>query len=128
MFHLNTTTTMKKFGIYTINAFNLATDESYDCGATCVTYYSVDTAVSKAIDLAKELSEDNDTYMVSVLAGEYEDENGNVFGEPYEIYTFSNKDKETTIKERTASGYVSEEVDGYVSNGEFEFRDKKFVL
>lgn len=118
----------KDFMIYTISVTNLATEEEYECKESWETYYSIDKAISTAIDLAKELSDDDDTYMVSVFGGEYQDKDGNTYGEPYDLYTFSNKDKEETIKVRLERGYVKGEVDGYIHNGEIEFQDKNFKL
>lgn len=118
----------KQFMIYTISVTNLAIEEEYECKESWETYYSIDKAISTAIGLAKDLSDDDDTYMVSVYGGEYQDKDGNTYGEPYDLYTFSNKDKETTIKVRLECGYVKREVDGYIHNGEIEFQDKNFKL
>lgn len=115
--------------IFTISATNISTEEcDLDCKETYEIYYSIDKAISVAIDLAKMFSNDESVYNVSVFAGEEQDDNGNIIGEPYSIYTFSNKDKETTISKRLESGYVKGEVDGYVVNGEVEFEDKNFKL
>ena len=115
--------------VYTISATNISTEEcDFDCKETYEIYYSVDKAISAAIDVAKELSDNECVYNVSVFGGEYQDDKGNILGEPYDIYTYSNKDKETTISTRLNSGYVKGEVDGYITNGEFEFEDKNFKL
>ena len=118
----------KDIMFFTISVTNLANEEDYECKESWESYYSIDDAISTAIDLAKSLSDEKDTYMVSVFGGEYQDENGNTFGEPFDLYTFSNKDKETTIKVRLSCGYVKGEVDGYIQNGETEFQDENFKL
>lgn len=116
--------------IFTISAANI-TDETacdFDCKESYEIYYSIDKAISAAIDVAKSLSDEEDVYNVSVFSGEYQDDMGNIFGEPYDVYTFSNKNKQTTFKARINAGYVRGVVDGYVTNGEFEFEDKNFKL
>lgn len=113
---------------FTISVTNLANEEDYDCKESYEIYYSIDDAISSAIDLVKSLADEKDTYMVSVFGGEYQYENGNTFGEPFDLYTFSNKDKETTIQIRLSCGYVKGEVDGYIHNGGIEFQDKNFKL
>lgn len=115
--------------VYTISVTNISTEDcDLDCKETYDVYYSVDKAISAAIDVAKKLADDEYVYNISVFGGEYQNESGAIFGEPYDIYTLSNKDKETTISARLNSGYVKGEVDGYVSNGEIEFEDKNFKI
>jgi hypothetical protein len=63
--------------------------------------------------------------MVSGFGGEYQDEDDNTYGEPFDLYTFSNKDKELTIKTRLCYGYVKGGADGYIQNGKIEFQAKK---
>lgn len=118
-----------KLMVYTISATNISNDEcDIDYKESYDIYYSVDKAISAAIDVAKMLDDEESVYNVSVFGGEYQDENGNILGEPYDIYTYSNKDKETTISARLKSGYVKGEADGYITNGEIEFEDKNFKL
>lgn len=115
--------------IFTISATNISTEENdFECKETYEIYYSVDKAISAAIDVAKMLADDESVYNVSVFSGEEQDDNGNILGEPYDIYTFSNKDRDTTISARLESGYVKGEVDGYIVNGNAEFEDKNFKL
>ena len=116
--------------IFTIGVTNI-TDEcacDFDCKETYERYYSEKEAITAAVNVAKILANEESVYNVSVFGGEYQDESGNILGEPYDMYTFSNKDKETTISARLKSGYVKGEVDGYISNGEIEFEDKNFKL
>lgn len=112
----------KFFDIYTIGVLSLNTEQDYECEECWETYYSVDEAVSTAIDLAKELANEEDTYVVSVFGGEYQDVDGNTFGEPENIYMISSKDKEVTISERLNCGYTNGEVNAYINNGNAEFK------
>ena len=115
--------------VYTISVTNISTEDcDFNCRETYDVYYSVDKAISGAIDVAKKLADDEYVYNISVFGGEYQNESGDIFGEPYDMYTLSNKDKETTISTRLLGGYVKGEVDGYVSNGEIEFEDKNFKI
>lgn len=115
--------------IFTISATNLNTEEcDFDFKESYEIYYSIDKAISAAIDVAKRLHNEESVYDVSVFSGEYQDDNGNIFGEPHVIYTISNKPKEITTSVRLGNGYTKGEVDGYISNGEIEFEDKKFKL
>ena len=116
--------------IFTIGVTNI-TDEcacDFDCKETYEIFYTEKEAITAAVNIAKTLANEESVYNVSVFGGEYQDESGDILGEPYDIYTYSNKDRETTISARLKSGYVKGEVDGYISNGEIEFEDKKFKL
>lgn len=117
-----------KTNIYTISAINLSTEEDIDCKECYIIYYSIDEAISSAIDLAKSLHDEDDVYNISVFCGEKQDDNGNISGEPMETYTISNKPRQITIDARLAVNYVRGDVDGYVTDGEFEFEDKNFKL
>lgn len=104
----------EKKEVFTINAFDIENEEDVTEMKYSVDYYSEDEAVEAAREMAKDFIDFGSVVMVSVFAGEYEDENGNVFGDPEAIYTISNSDRETTSIARKAAGYVSEYVDEYV--------------
>lgn len=102
--------------IFTIDGFNVETEEDASdmkyCGAV---YYSEDEAVKAAREYAKICAESyEEVIIVTVSAGEYETSSGDIYGEPYEIYSISSKDKETTIAARREAGFVHDEVDEYV--------------
>lgn len=79
-------------------------------------YESEEEAISAARELAQSLSSWDNVIIVSVYAGEYSDGKGNVFGEPFDIYSISNKDKKTTMIARKNAGYAGLEVDEYMDN------------
>lgn len=110
--------------VYTISVTNLNTEESVERKESWENYYSFDTAVEVAIELAQELADDENIYMVTIFGGEYQDKDGNIFGDMFEMLTFSNKDRETTIDARLKRGYTRAEVDGYVVGEEFELYKK----
>lgn len=102
--------------IFTLNAVDLTTDEGFDdMQYTSKTYYSEEEAIKAAKEMANKYSDWDGIINISVMAGEYEMPSGDVYGEPYDIYTVSNKDEETTRSAREKSGYVRNDVDGYPS-------------
>ena len=107
-----------KTDIFTIDAFDIQDEESVDVMRyTGVDYESEEEAISAARELAQSLSSrDNNVIIVSVYAGQYNDGKGNVFGEPFDIYAISNKDKNTTMIARKNAGYTRLEVDEYIGN------------
>ena len=116
--------------IFTIGVTNI-TDEcacDFDCKETYEIFYTEEEAITAAVNVAKALADDDSVYGVSVFGGEYQDDNGNILGEPYDIYTISNKDRKTTTSARLDNGYVKAGVDAYISNGEIEVWGKKFKL
>lgn len=106
-----------KTDIFTIDAFDIQDEESVDVMRyTGVDYESEEEAISAARELAQSLSSWDNVVIVSVYAGQYNDGKGNVFGEPFDIYAISNKDKNTTMIARKNAGYASLEVDEYIGN------------
>lgn len=102
--------------IFTIDGLNIETEEDASdmkyCGAV---YYSEDEAVKAAREYAEMCAGSyEEVIIVTVFGGEYETSSGDIYGEPYDIYSISSKDKETTIAARREAGYTSAEVDEYV--------------
>lgn len=111
--------------IFTLNAVDLTTDEGFDdMDYTSETYYSEEEAIEAAKDMASAYSDWDNVINISVMAGEYELPSGDVFGEPYDIYTVSNKDEETTRSAREKSGYTRHDVDGYPNLNESKRKKK----
>jgi hypothetical protein len=104
-----------KTPVFTIEATDIDTDEAFeDVEYTGSIYYSEKEAIDAAREMAQDISTEDDLICVSVFAGEYETDNNDILGEPYDIFTISNKSKEETIEGRRAANYVSETVDEYV--------------
>lgn len=99
--------------VFTISAYNIQTEESIIDMPTSIDYDSEEEAVKAARNLAKTFADNEDVVIVTVFGGEYETPSG-IFGEPYDIYTISNKDRRTTMIARKEAGYVSGNVDEYV--------------
>lgn len=102
---------MNRQDIFTISAFNITTDEDVTPMSLCHSYYIADEAISEAIDYADDLSYEDDIIEVRVYAGEYENiDTGDVFGEPFDIFTATNTTKEKSAAARKAANYVN--IDG----------------
>lgn len=109
--------------IFTLNAVDLTTDDGIDdMQYTSQTYYSEEEAIEAAKDMASAYSDWDNVINISVMAGEYELPSGDVYGEPYDIYTLSNKDEETTRSAREKSGYTRHDVDGYPNLNESKLK------
>ena len=104
-----------KTKIFTISATNLKTEEEvYDVLAV-VDYFSEDSAIAAARELAEKCNVNyGEVCNVTVYAGEYKTESGDILGEPMDVYTISSKSKEATIEARKRAGYVSLEVNEYI--------------
>ena len=98
---------MKKENIFTINAINITTGEDVTPMRLSKNYYNEGDATDDAISLANELKDDEDVIEVTVYAGEYENvDTGNVFGEPFDIFTATNTTREKSAKARKEENYV----------------------
>ena len=102
-----------KTDIFTINVYNLTTDEDVTPMRLAVNYYDFGTAQKVAEEYANELVDEDDVIEINVFAGEYEDENGNVWGDHDVIYTATNANKEQSADTRQKNGYCTLEVDYY---------------
>ena len=102
--------------IFTISAMNLTIEEGIDLlPYTGKIYFSEEECVEDARNAAKECVSWPDVIEFSVMAGEYQTESGNVFGDPFVVFTISSSDKWTTKSLREKCGYCSLFVDEYAS-------------
>ena len=100
--------------VFTISAFNIENEEDVSdmryCGQT---YYKIDDAIASATEFAQSLVDYGSVVMVTVYAGEYQTESGDILGEPQDVYTISNSDRRTTAIARKRAGYVTLKVNDY---------------
>ncbi len=100
--------------VFTIAAFDIENEidvgDMQYCGQT---YYNIDDAIASATEFAQSLVDYGSVVMVTVYAGEYQSESGDIFGEPQDVYTISNSDRRTTAIARKKAGYVTDEVNDY---------------
>ena len=99
--------------IYTIDVFNIDTDEGIDDMRYAAAYESFDEALEAARECARSYADCGDVVCVGIMSGEYETPSGNIFGDPEVIYTISNSDRETTMNARKEAGFTTAEVDEY---------------
>lgn len=93
--------------VFTISAFDVIDEHEVWDGRFAVDYDSADEAIDAAWEFAQQYSNDENVIIVTVFGGEYRKPNGDVVGDPFDIYTISNKDKETTLKAHSqADEYV----------------------
>ena len=112
---LNEAIQKRKTPIFTISAIDIDFDVPYEeMKYDGQIYYSEEEAMEAAREWCSELTgPDEPLICITVYAGEYKTPDGNFWGEPYDIWTISNKSKEETVIGRRNAGYVSEEVDEY---------------
>jgi hypothetical protein len=100
--------------VFTIDAFDIENEidvgDMQYCGQT---YYNIDDAIASATEFAQSLVDYGSVVMVTVYAGEYQSESGDIFGEPQDVYTISNSDRRTTAIARKKAGYVTGKVNDY---------------
>ena len=100
--------------VFTVSAFDIENEEDVSdmryCGQT---YYDIDDAIASATEFAQSLIDYGSVVMVTVYAGEYQAESGDIFGESQDVYTISNSDKRTTAIARKEAGYVNSKVNAY---------------
>lgn len=101
--------------IFTVDAFDITAQEGIDDIQYSVDYSSEEEALRAANEMIREYALYPDVINVSVYAGEYKNEKGEIWGERFDIYTVSNKDKETTMKAHQKYGYVRLDVDEYIA-------------
>ena len=73
-------------------------------------------AIEAARSFASEISDEDEVIVVWVYAGEYKTPSGDVYGDPYAIYSISNKGKEETVEAMTEMGYSNLECDEYIGS------------
>ena len=109
----------KKQPVFTINCMDIVEE----CDITPMnlnrTYYIQDEAIADAKKYVEDMADDERVIEAMVYAVEYEDtETGDVFGEPYDIFTATNQnDPKKHAETRTAMHYVRETVDYYAQSG-----------
>ena len=111
--------------IFTLNIFDIENENSIDDMQYAYDYESEEEAIQAAREVAKKYADMDSVINVFVMAGEYMDAQGNIFGEPDAIYCVSNKDKGTTMQARKNAGYSRLETDEYI--GENMMNENEFT-
>lgn len=113
--------------IYTLDLTRIDGDgneEGLDDMQAAQSFYDEDGAIKAAKELADSYKDYNDVVQVTVMAGEQEKPNGDIVGEPSDIFTASSSDSETTAKYREKAGYTKTDgLDYYAKGGKSEGND-----
>ena len=85
-------------------------------------FYDEDDAIQAAKELADSYKDDDDVVQVIVMAGEQEKPNGDIVGDPFDIYWASSSDKQTTAEYRKKARYAAfdTKMDYYAKGGKSE--------
>lgn len=98
--------------VYSISAINVTNDEPLFNGKYDKKYFTEKEAIIDARTWAEDMSIDSDEVIcVTVMAGK---DSTNKFIDPYDVYTISTQNEETTRQARKDAGYVRDTVDEYV--------------
>lgn len=112
---LNESEEKEKREVFTISAFDIKNEEDVSDMAICgQTYYSFDDAVEAAKEIANTFIDYPEVILTTVFGGEYEYDNGDIYGDPIDLYCISNSDLLTTSIMRRKCGYVNNQVDEYL--------------
>lgn len=112
---LNESEEKEKREVFTISAFDIENEEDVSDMAICGhIYYSFDDAVEAAKEIANTFIDFSEVILTTVYGGEYEYDNGDIYGEPIDLYCISNSDLITTSIMRRKCGYVNDQVDEYL--------------
>ena len=96
-------------------------EEGLDDMQAAQNFYDEDEAIQAAKDLADSYKDDDDVVQVTVMAGEQEKPNGDIVGEPFDIFTASSSDSATTAKYREKANYTKTDgLDYYAKGGKSE--------
>ena len=96
--------------VFTIDLTRIDADgneESIDDMDAAKNFYSEDDAIAAANKLADDYKDDEGVVQAVVMGGETEKPNGDIVGEPIDIYWASSSDKATTAEYRKEAGYAA---------------------
>lgn len=96
--------------VYTIDLYRIDADgdeTALDDMEASQTFYSEDDAIECANKLADSYASDDDVVFAVVMGGEREKPNGDIVGEPFDIYWASSSDKQKTADYRKKARYAA---------------------
>ena len=102
--------------IWTIDLSDIVNEKGIN-HRMCAGYYdSIDAAIQAAQDVVKEFIGDERVVEAVVYQGEHIDENGNICGEPYDIYCATNVRPYVSANARLQAGFSSIYVNFYAED------------
>ena len=99
--------------VFTVDIFDVELEETL---GNLNSFYSFEKALEYAREEIKSFYNEEALIEALIYSGEYENDKGEIWGEPEVIYAISNKDRKTTAKIRKQMGYARTDVDEYPEN------------
>lgn len=112
--------------IWTVELCNITTGESlfdHRCNCLCDDLYG---AIEVAEEIISEYVDYPDVVETTVYQGQYMTENGDVLGEPYDVFTATNKSPQESADARQRADYVRKYVDYYAVDPQVDVKPTEF--
>lgn len=112
--------------IWTVELCNITTGESlfdHRCNCLCDDMYG---AIEVAEEIISEYVDYPDVVETTVYQGQYMTENGDVLGEPYDVFTATNKSPQESANARQRADYVRKYVDYYAVDPQVDVKPTEF--
>ena len=112
--------------IWTVELCNITTGESlfdHRCNCLCD---DLDGAIEVAEEIISEYVDYPDVVETTVYQGQYMTENGDVLGEPYDVFTATNKSPQESADARQRADYVKKYVDYYAVDPQVDVKPTEF--
>ena len=112
--------------IWTVDLCNITTGESlfdHRCNCLCD---DLDGAIEVSKEIISEYVDYPDVVETTVYQGQYMTENGDVMGEPYDVFTATNKSPQESADARQRADYVMKYVDYYAVDHQVDFKHTEF--
>ena len=112
--------------ICTVELCNITTGESlfdHRCNCLCDDLYG---AIEVAEEIISEYVDYQDVVETTVYQGQYMTENGDVLGEPYDVFSATNKSPQESADARQRADYVKKYVDYYAVDPQVDVKPTEF--
>ena len=116
----------EKKEIWTVELCNITTGESlfdHRCNCLCD---DLDGAIEVSKEIISEYVDYPDVVETTVYQGQYITENGDVLGEPYDVFTATNKSPQESADARQRADYVRKYVDYYAVDPQVDVKPTEF--
>lgn len=112
--------------IWTVELCNITTGESlFDNRCNCLCD-DLDGAIEVAEEIISEYVDYPDVVETTVYQGQYMTENGDVLGDPYDVFTATNKSPQESSDARQRADYVRKYVDYYAVDPQVDVKPTEF--
>lgn len=112
--------------IWTVELCNITTGESlFDHRCNCL-YDDLYGAIEVSKEIISEYVDYPDVVETTVYQGQYMTENGDVLGDPYDVFTATNKSPQESADARQRTDYVRKYVDYYAVDPQVDVKPTEF--